>query len=310
MLRACGPGGGRWDPRRGAIAWRHGPLVCVLAAALACVAAPGAARADQGNVAPREMESVEQAICRLIEASAQAQSLPVAFLTRLIWQESSFRPNAISPAGAQGVAQFMPGTAGERGLANPFDPEQAIPKSAQFLADLNQDFGNLGLAAAAYNGGAARVATWMAGTSALPFETRDYVAIITHHPVEDWTGAAEAATVKAYANLPAQSCLQITADIRRTEPSLIADTGPLAPWGVQLAGNFSKAIALATYVRVRRDFASVLGDGEPMVLGRRLRSRGARLFYQVRAPAPTRAAAEALCGKVIRAGGACVVLRS
>jgi Transglycosylase SLT domain len=294
---------------RGLSAWRRAPLVCALAAALAC-AAPQGARADQGNVAPREMESVEQAICRLIEVSAQAQSLPVAFLTRLIWRESSFRPNAISPAGAQGVAQFMPGTAGERGLADPFDPEQAIPKSAQFLADLNRDFGNLGLAAAAYNGGAARVATWMAGEGALPFETRDYVAIITHHPVEDWTGAAEAATVTAYAALPAQTCLQITADIRRTEPGLVADSGPLAPWGVQLAGNFSKSVALSTYGRVRRDFASLLGDGEPMVLGRRLRSRGARLFYQVRAPAPTRAAAEALCNRMLRAGGACVVLRS
>jgi Transglycosylase SLT domain len=289
--------------------WRPARLACALAAALAC-AAPQAARADQGNVAPREMESVEQAICRLIEASARAQALPVAFLTRLIWQESSFRADAISPAGAQGVAQFMPGTAGERGLANPFDPEQAIPKSAQFLGDLIHDFGNLGLAAAAYNAGAARVAAWMAGEGSLPFETRDYVAIITHHPVEDWTGEAEAATVKAYAALPAQTCLQLTADIRRTEPSLIANSGALAPWGVQLAGNFSKQIALATYGRVRRDFARLLGDGEPMVLGRRLRSRGARLFYQVRAPAPTRAAADALCARLLRVGGACVVLRS
>jgi len=81
----------------------------------------------------------------------------------LIWQESSFRPGVSSGAGAQGVAQFMPGTAAERGLANPFDPEQAIPKSAELLADLRQRFGNLGLAAAAYNGGPARVEAWLAG---------------------------------------------------------------------------------------------------------------------------------------------------
>jgi Transglycosylase SLT domain/SPOR domain len=281
-----------------------------LCAALASLISPAAARADQGNVAPREMETVEQSICRLIEMSASKEQLPVAFLTRLIWQESSFHPNAISPAGAQGVAQFMPGTAGERGLANPFDPEQAIPKSAQYLAALNRDFGNLGLAAAAYNGGETRVANWLADEGGLPFETRNYVAIITRHPVEEWTGAAEAKTIAAYANLPVQSCLQVTADIRKYEPSLIANSGPLALWGVQLAGNFSKSNALATYGRVRRNYASILGDGEPMVLGRRLRSRGARLFYQVRAPAPTRAAAEALCGKMLRAGGACVVLRS
>ena len=274
-----------------------------------CLAANHHASAESGAQA-QTVETVEQAICRLIETSARQNNLPVGFFTRLIWRESSFQPGAISPVGAQGVAQFMPQTASERGLANPFDPEQAIPKSAEFLAELNRDFGNLGLAAAAYNAGASRVAAWMAGEGGLPYETRDYVEIITRHAAEDWTGAAEAATVAAYANLPTQSCLQITADMRRFEPSLIANSGPLAPWGVQLAGNFSKSVALATFERARRSYASILGDGAPMILGRRLRSRGARVFFQVRAPAPTRAAAEALCGKVMRVGGACVVLRS
>ena len=50
----------------------------------------------------------------------------------------------VSPAGAQGIAQFMPGTARERGLADPFDPEQAIPKAAEFIAHLSEQFGNLG----------------------------------------------------------------------------------------------------------------------------------------------------------------------
>ena len=108
--------------------------------------------AESESAATGKVESVETSVCRLIESSARTQSLPVAFLTRLIWQESSFRPDTISPAGAQGIAQFMPKTAYERGLANPFDPEEAIPKSAELLADLKQRFGNLGLAAAAYNG--------------------------------------------------------------------------------------------------------------------------------------------------------------
>jgi soluble lytic murein transglycosylase-like protein len=102
-------------------------------------------------------ETVEQALCRLIEGAARTQKVPRDLLTRLIWQESSFRPNVVSPAGAQGIAQFMPGTAKERGLTDPFDPEQAIPKAAEFIAHLVQQFGNLGLAAAAYNGGPARV---------------------------------------------------------------------------------------------------------------------------------------------------------
>src|SRR5580693_7292670 len=68
------------------------------------------------SAATGKVESIETSVCRLIESSARTQSLPVAFLTRLIWQESSFRPNAISPAGAQGIAQFMPKTADARGL--------------------------------------------------------------------------------------------------------------------------------------------------------------------------------------------------
>src|SRR5580693_6495766 len=142
-----------------------------------------------------KVESIETSACRLIELSARTQSLPVAFLTRLIWQESSFRPNVISPAGAQGIAQFMPKTADERGLAKPFDPEEAIPKAAELLSDLRQRFGNLGLAAAAYNSGAGRVSNWLNGQGILPSETRHYVLVITRHPVEDWTGDAAAATM-------------------------------------------------------------------------------------------------------------------
>ncbi len=108
-------------------------------------------------------ETVEQALCRLIDDSAKTRDLPVAFLTRLIWRESSFRVGVVSPAGAQGVAQFMPGTAKERGLLDPFDPEQAIPHAAHLLADLKRQFGNLGLAAAAYNGGPTRVSNWLCG---------------------------------------------------------------------------------------------------------------------------------------------------
>src|SRR5882724_3993132 len=110
-----------------------------------------------------QSETIDQALCRMIEDAAAKHHIPVDFFTRLIWQESSFRPGVISGAGAQGVAQFMPGTAAERGLGDPFDPEQAIPKSAELLDDLRMRFGNLGLSAAAYNGGPARVAALLAG---------------------------------------------------------------------------------------------------------------------------------------------------
>jgi hypothetical protein len=268
------------------------------------------APAGSENAATGKVESIETSVCRLIESSARTQSLPVAFLTRLIWQESSFRPNAISPAGAQGVAQFMPKTADERGLANPFDPEEAIPKSAELLADLKQRFGNLGLAAAGYNAGPLRVANWLAGHANLPAETRDYVRTITRRPVEDWIGGVAAETITDSALSSNLSCLQTTAAIRRSEPRFVAASALFAPWGVQLAGSFSKAAALAAYARARSSYATIIGKIEPMVIGGRVRSRGFAPYYQVRAPAPSRAAADALCEKILRAGGACAVLRS
>src|SRR3979411_2581291 len=141
------------------------------------------ALAGSESAATDKVESIETSVCRLIESSARTQNLPVTFLTRLIWQESSFRPNTISPAGAQGIAQFMPKTADERGLANPFDPEETIPKSADLLADFKQRFGNLGLAAAAYNAGPARVANWLPRHAHFPAEAVDYLFTIPPHPV-------------------------------------------------------------------------------------------------------------------------------
>lgn len=273
--------------------------------ALALLAAP--ARAQEASAG----ETVEQALCRLIEGAARASAIPVPFLTRLIYRESSFRTGVVSPAGAQGVAQFMPGTARERGLADPFDPEQAIPAAARLLADHRRQFGNLGLAAAAYNGGSGRVTGWLAG-GGLPAETRNYVAIITGRSVEDWAAEAKAGPSPPAAG-PDQGCLQVTAALRirgRADPVVAALEGPLAPWGVQLAGNFSKALALAAFGRTRDRYASLLGGVTPMILGTRLRHRGTRAFYRVRVGAQSRGAAEQLCGRIRSVGGACLVLRT
>ena len=95
----------------------------------------------------------------------------------MIWQESRFQPGVVGPrtrsgGGAQGIAQFMPRTAAERGLLDPFDPVQALPKSAEFLRELADQFGNLGLAAAAYNAGPQRVRDWLSGRRTLPAEHR------------------------------------------------------------------------------------------------------------------------------------------
>lgn len=126
-------------------------------------------------------------ICEAVKAAAEEHDIPIGFLVRLLWQESRFRTAEVSSAGAQGIAQFMPQTAVEMGLSDPFDPLQAIPASARFLRKLYNQFGNLGLAAAAYNAGGGRIEKWLSRRSSLPAETRAYVKIITGHQAEAWT---------------------------------------------------------------------------------------------------------------------------
>jgi hypothetical protein len=260
------------------------------------------------------MEPLDQAVCRIIERSAHVAGLPVDFLTRIIWRESSFRPHVVSPAGAQGIAQFMPGTAQERGLSNPFDPEQAIPKAAHLLADLRAKFGNLGLAAAAYNAGPARVAAWLAGQGDLPRETRLYVLLVTELAAEGWSPAGANRSGAPQPDVSdRRGCNEITAVLRHDDSVRddIGDGGSLwAPWGVQLAGNFSKMLALAAFERARHRYARVIGDMQPMIIGRLLRSRGTRRFYQIRLPAESRQVAQTLCQRILAVGGACVAMRS
>jgi len=76
-----------------------------------------------------------------------------ALLAAQLMAESGFDPNAGSPAGAQGIAQFMPATAASYGLTNPYDPVAAIDAQAHLMSDLLRQFGSAELALAAYNAG-------------------------------------------------------------------------------------------------------------------------------------------------------------
>lgn len=298
----------------GATSWRQeGRLAALRGAIFASIAVLALFAPPEPADAARS-ETVNEAICRLIDGSAARYHLPAPFFTRLIWSESSFRAGAVSPAGAQGIAQFMPGTAAERGLANPFDPEQAIGKSAQLLADLNKQFGNLGLAAAAYNAGPKRVSLWLQKQGALPAETQAYVLRITGHRADEWAAELNAGktSIDTGAKQPTPTtCLAVTASLR------IGGGGgglpalpPLSPWGVQLAGSFSKRAALAAFERSRNRYSRVIGDVRPMIIGTRLLSRGAAPFYRVRIPEPSRAAADAQCRRILSVGGNCVPLRT
>jgi hypothetical protein len=132
----------------------------------------------------RDFSKVE--LCTAAASVAAANRLPVSFFARLIQQESGFKPHVVSPAGAQGIAQFMPRVAASYGLVNPFEPIAALMASGTLLANLVLQFGNLGLAAAAYNAGPKRVQDWMAKKGKLPAETRHYVHSVTGRPAEHW----------------------------------------------------------------------------------------------------------------------------
>ncbi len=141
-------------------------------------------------------------MCEKLAVAASDTGIPAPFFARLIWQESRFNPRAVSPVGAQGVAQFMPKVAAAMGLDDPFDARAALPTSAQLLQTLYRSFGNLGLAAAAYNAGPKRIQDWLARRGKLPEETRNYVRAITGHAPEKWTVAS---SIDLPLNLPARA---------------------------------------------------------------------------------------------------------
>jgi len=274
----------------------------------------------QPPLQPGEDVGTAEAICLMIESAARSNGLPLEFFARLIWQESRFQPDAVGPMTrygqrAQGIAQFMPGTAGDRGLLDPLNPVQALPKSAEFLAELRSQFGNLGLAAAAYNAGPRRVQEWLAGTGPMPSETRHYVFAITGSSVDDWAKAGKGGKMPESA--PPTTCRELMALLKRApNPFFITQLEERVKlsaaklWGVQLAAGFDRNKALSMYARAVKNLSAVVGGRDPSILSSVQRSRGNHAFYQVRIGADTRGEADDLCNRIRKAGGACFVLKN
>ena len=245
-------------------------------------------------------------VCDLIAANAAANDMSPDYFARLIWKESRFDAEARSPVGAQGIAQFMPYTAKERGLADPYDVGEAIRHSALYLRDLKSELGNWGLAAAAYNGGINRVKRWRVSGGSLPYETEDYVLSITARPADWFTEEGreiEPMPLDAAKGFD-ESCRSLPIMRTRTMP---IESAPMQPWGVQIAGHANQSVALKSFKRVQSRFSSVLGAKAPIVL--RDRASHGRI-YAVRIGADSRGEADALCGKLRGAGGACAVFRN
>ena len=293
-----------------------GFIVLLLGLPAAAQEPPGAAPKPAAEAStPAAAADAKKSLCLLLESAARTHGLPTEFFARVIWQESRFRADAIGPVTrsgqrAQGIAQFMPGTAAERNLLNPLDPIQALPKSAEFLQQLRQEFGNLGLAAAAYNAGPRRVREWMAGTGPMPAETRAYVAAITGASVEQWAKAPSDADRKQEQG---PACTELVALLKRAPNTFVAAlehriiAGTLQPWGVILGADKSRGHIMLRYAALQQRHAAVLADRDPILIER---GRGPLPRYQVRIGAESRAAANELCHRIHKSGGDCAVLRN
>jgi hypothetical protein len=266
--------------------------------------APSDKPAEKGTPHPPTTDD----ICRTLEQAAVESQLPVEFLARVIWQESRFNARAVSNKGAQGIAQFMPQTADFRGLADPFDPIEALHNAASYLRDLRDQFGNLGLAAAGYNAGPGRVSAWLAGRRTLPSETRNYVAIITGWTADEWASASPPTTAET--TIPqGVPCTRLANVMLAPKEEAHRIAAYVPQWGAQLTANWSESKAWATYRMLQKRYAALIGDREPIVL-RSHAGPGSATRYEIRISDDNRGYLDRFCGKLIASGGACVVLKN
>lgn len=254
--------------------------------------------------------SYSRDVCRAIEQLAEERDLSPHYFARLIWRESLFRADAISPKGAEGIAQFMPATAKLRGLENSFDIAQSLSASSLYLDELRDRYGNLGLAAAAYNAGEGRVNGFLQG-GGLPLETRDYVFAITGETVETWRDEPPARSAlpldpKA-AFLPA--CIRLATRRILREPVLL-ESADWAPWAVQLAATFDPAITSRLMTRSIANLPASLRSERAVIIRQKRVKPGMRAKYQARIGRETRAEAQMLCDAIHKAGVACAVVKN
>ncbi len=252
-------------------------------------------------------------ICASTEINAKSNDLEPAFFARLLWRESLFDPNVVSNKGAQGIAQFMPETAAKRGLANPFEPMAAVKASAVYLAELKKQFGNIGLAAAAYNAGETRIEKWLAGLGGLPGETRDYVVFITGHQAEDWkapTASFEVPAIGKGAGF-SEDCLALALRKGKLAPTGIAAAPvTMRPWGALLAVNFNESLAVSMYRRLKLRFPAAIANRDPLIIRKRNLSRGTRSLIYVMLGEQSRESAVASCSELNAAGAPCIVRKN
>ena len=300
-----------------------GPL---LACALALANSPANAQAGATPATPENRESAQPSagsgqngataqpatadeVCRALEQSAAENALPVEFFARVIWQESRFDAKAVSPKGAEGIAQFMPRTASWHGLVDPFDPIEALRHSAAYLRELLDRFGNLGLAAAAYNAGPERVSAWLTSHRALPAETRNYVALVTGWTADEW--ASSSPPEKVETTIPqGVPCTRLANLILAPKQERQRTVLYIPRWGIQLAAHLSESTAWAIYRDRLKRFGSLIGEREPIVVHKEIPGMGRAKRYIITIADDDRGPLDKVCQKLIAADATCDVLRN
>ncbi|WP_156351806.1 lytic transglycosylase domain-containing protein [Devosia sp. Leaf64] len=250
-------------------------------------------------------------VCAAIAVFATHWGLPPDYFARLIWQESRFDPAAISPAGAEGIAQFMPATGRLRGLVDPFDPAEAMARSAEYLRFLELKFGNLGLAAAAYNGGEGRITGYIAnGGGSLPAETRAYVMIVTGRAVDAWLGGnvGEVDYTLDQDTDFQSACINMAQSVQ--SPDLTVRPAEWQPWGVLIAQSASADQAQTRFAAAQAEFAAELSDEKLMLITVRNPRFGNRTRFSAMVGRQTRQDAQDLCNRLTAAGGNCIVQKN
>ena len=311
-------------------AWRAaarlGPAVALCLSGLQPALARPAVDAVDGRPAPRVSEDYRCSddgrdciakatyasdVCKLIERNASEHGLDPAFLARLLWKESRFEPSAISPAGAIGIAQFMPGTAELYWLDDPFNPAQAIRKAAWYLAQLSERFGNIGLAAVAYNGGENRAARFVAQQTTLPFETVDYVEAITGFSAHRWRDNPPAPSDLRLA-LAADMAFRPACEKMAGDRSLreFQTQPPVMPWGVIVASHPSQAGAAQQVARLNRTLRPILDSGARVGYVRKRMNGMPKAVYTAQVGYNSRTEAARFCTRFKSLGGRCIVLKN
>lgn len=259
------------------------------------------------------LENYIEDVCRTIGAVAEAEALDRDFFARLVWRESLFDSAAVSPVGAQGIAQFMPGTAALRGLDDAFNPAEALAASAEYLAELTRKYGNLGLAAAAYNSGEERTDSFLANDRELPAETRAYVYAITGFSGTRWRDdPPDKFDLTLEPGLAfEEACVQRAAkrSFREFRPHHPEEEVPLRPWAVIVASHPDAGAVRREFKNLQRRYPGVLGKERPTITQNRM-PRVPKQRYAAQVGRDSRDAANALCRQLRVAGASCMVLKN